>query len=58
MRNKRKGEKFIMTKLDRMAYRDWKIMEGLMNEGLGKEDIAELMNKTVSYLITLESYFA
>lgn len=47
-----------MTKLDRMAYRDWKIMEGLMNEGLGKEDIAELMNKTVSYLITLESYFA
>ena len=58
MRNKRKGEKFIMTKLDKKAYRDWKVMEGLMNEGLSKKDIAELMNKTVSYLITLENYFA
>ena len=46
-----------MTKIDRKAYYDYKEMQGLKDEGLDMFTIANLMDKDLDYLYSLERYF-
>lgn len=46
-----------MTKMDRIAYANYKVMVGLQNEGLNLKEIASLMKTTIRYLISLQEYF-
>jgi len=46
-----------MTKKDKKAYYDYREMEGLKDLGLNLFEIANLMKREVSYLLSLEAYF-